>query len=78
MVSDVLIQHVTSVDPYSYKYLHNRLNMVRKDLPAAFEVIKDRKALMEKSRKLLGLETGEKNVSVMRKVRCDLSFNSYS
>ncbi|GJN07521.1 hypothetical protein PR202_ga25359 [Eleusine coracana subsp. coracana] len=44
------------------------LEVVRKDLPAAFGVIKDRKVLMEKSRKLLGLELGEKNVSIMRKV----------
>uniref|UniRef100_K3ZQH1 DEUBAD domain-containing protein n=1 Tax=Setaria italica TaxID=4555 RepID=K3ZQH1_SETIT len=43
------------------------LNMSCNDLPAAFEVLKDRKALMEKSRKLLGLELEEKNVSVSRK-----------
>ncbi|TVU39391.1 hypothetical protein EJB05_12806, partial [Eragrostis curvula] len=43
------------------------LNMVRKDLPAAFEVLKDRKTLMENSAKLIGLELGEKSVSVMRK-----------
>jgi hypothetical protein len=52
--------------------------MVHKDLPAAFDVIKDRKVLVEKSRKLLGLDLVEKNLSVMRKVRCDLCFNSYS
>jgi hypothetical protein len=52
--------------------------MVHKDLPAAFEVIKDRKALIEKSRKLLGLDIEEKNVSVMRKVCCDLSLSSNS
>jgi hypothetical protein len=50
------------------KYLLNRLNMLCNDLPAAFEVLKDRKALMEKSRKSLGLELEEKNVSVSRKV----------
>ncbi|GJN37227.1 hypothetical protein PR202_gb26186 [Eleusine coracana subsp. coracana] len=44
------------------------LEVVRKDLPAALGVMKDRKVLMEKSRKLLGLELGEKNVSIMRKV----------
>ncbi|XP_062188780.1 uncharacterized protein LOC133892051 isoform X2 [Phragmites australis] len=44
------------------------LNMARIDLPAAFEVLKDRKTLMEKSRKLLGLELGEKNVSILIKV----------
>ncbi|WVZ63127.1 hypothetical protein U9M48_012786, partial [Paspalum notatum var. saurae] len=54
------------------------LNMSCNDLPAAFEVLKDRNVLMEKSRKLLGLELQEKNASVLRKVRCDLSFSSYS
>ncbi|CAN6203813.1 unnamed protein product [Urochloa humidicola] len=54
------------------------LNMSCNDLPAAFEVLKDRKVQMEKSRKLLILELKEKNVSVLRKVRCDLSFSSYS
>jgi hypothetical protein len=48
------------------------------DLPASFEVLRERKVLMEKSRKLLGLELEQKNVSVLRKVRCDLSFNSFS
>ncbi|CAL5075561.1 unnamed protein product [Urochloa decumbens] len=44
------------------------LNMSCNDLPAAFEVLKDRKVQMEKSRKLLILELKEKNVSVLRKV----------
>nr|CAB3456538.1 unnamed protein product [Digitaria exilis] len=44
------------------------LNMSCNDLPSAFEVLKDRKVLMEQSRKLLGLELEEKNVSVSRKV----------
>jgi hypothetical protein len=48
------------------KYLHNRLNMSCHDLPAAFEVLKDRKALMDKSRKLLCVELEEKNVYVSR------------
>lgn len=52
--------------------------MLCNDLPAAFEVIRERKVLMEKSRKLLGLELEQKNVSVLTKVRCDLSFNSFS
>ncbi|KAF8692699.1 hypothetical protein HU200_039533 [Digitaria exilis] len=43
------------------------LNMSCNDLPSAFEVLKDRKVLMEQSRKLLGLELEEKNVSVSRK-----------
>ncbi|CAL5080148.1 unnamed protein product [Urochloa decumbens] len=43
------------------------LNMSCNDLPAAFEVLKDRKVQMEKSRKLLILELKEKNVSVLRK-----------
>nr|NP_001350547.1 uncharacterized protein LOC112543444 [Sorghum bicolor] len=37
------------------------------DLPAFFEVLRERKVLMEKSRKLLGLELEQKNVSVLRK-----------
>ncbi|KAL6639396.1 hypothetical protein ACP70R_023126 [Stipagrostis hirtigluma subsp. patula] len=43
------------------------LNMSCNDLPAAFEVRKERKMLMEKSRRLLSLELEEKNVSVLRK-----------
>ncbi|KAJ1288976.1 hypothetical protein BS78_02G130100 [Paspalum vaginatum] len=43
------------------------LNMSCNDLPAAFEVLKDRNVLMEKSRKLLVLELQEKNASVLRK-----------
>jgi len=54
------------------------LNMSCNDIPSAFEVLKDRKVQVEKSRKLLSLELEEKNVSVSRKVRCDLSFNSSS
>lgn len=54
------------------------LEMSCNDLPAAFEVLRERKVLMEKSIKLLGLELQQKNVSVLRKVRCDLSFNSFS
>ncbi|XP_025804636.1 uncharacterized protein LOC112883544 [Panicum hallii] len=42
------------------------LNMSCHDLPAAFEVLKDRKALMDKSRKLLCVELEEKNVYVSR------------
>jgi hypothetical protein len=60
------------------KYLRDRLEMSCNDLPAAFEVLRERKVLMEKSIKLLGLELQQKNVSVLRKVRCDLSFNSFS
>ncbi|PUZ69587.1 hypothetical protein GQ55_2G121700 [Panicum hallii var. hallii] len=44
------------------------LNMSCNDIPAAFEVLKDRKVQMEKARKLLSLELEEKNVSVSRKV----------
>nr|NP_001350546.1 uncharacterized protein LOC8075741 [Sorghum bicolor] len=54
------------------------LKMSCNDLPAFFEVLRERKVLMEKSRKLLGLELEQKNVSVLRKVRCDLPFKSLS
>ncbi|KAL6871539.1 hypothetical protein ACP4OV_014368 [Aristida adscensionis] len=43
------------------------LNMLCNDLPAALKTRKERKMLMENSRKLLGDELGEKNVSVLRK-----------
>ncbi|OQU85444.1 hypothetical protein SORBI_3004G244900 [Sorghum bicolor] len=43
------------------------LKMSCNDLPAFFEVLRERKVLMEKSRKLLGLELEQKNVSVLRK-----------
>ncbi|KAG2633550.1 hypothetical protein PVAP13_2NG263400 [Panicum virgatum] len=43
------------------------LNMSCNDIPSAFEVLKDRKVQVEKSRKLLSLELEEKNVSVSRK-----------
>ncbi|ONM53494.1 uncharacterized protein [Zea mays] len=43
------------------------LEMSCNDLPAAFEVLRERKVLMEKSIKLLGLELQQKNVSVLRK-----------
>lgn len=59
-------------------YLHNRLNISCNDLPAAFEARRDKMMLIEKFRKLLGLELGEKNVSVLKKVCCALSFSSYS
>ncbi|XP_066389888.1 uncharacterized protein [Miscanthus floridulus] len=46
------------------------LKMSCNDLPASFEVLRARKVRMEKSRKLLGLELEQKNVSVLRKVEC--------
>ena len=80
MVSNALIYYVCVmwIVILMRKYLHNRLNMSCNDIPSAFEVLKDRKVQVEKTRKLLSLELEEKNVSVSRKVRCDLSFNSSS
>ncbi|KAF0918335.1 hypothetical protein E2562_023406 [Oryza meyeriana var. granulata] len=57
----------TLIDNEQRRLREHWLNIACNDLPAAFEVLKDRKVTAEKLRNLLGLELGEKNVSIVRK-----------
>uniref|UniRef100_A0A0E0LK91 Uncharacterized protein n=1 Tax=Oryza punctata TaxID=4537 RepID=A0A0E0LK91_ORYPU len=59
----------TLIDDEQRRLHEHWLNISRNDIPAAFEVLKDRRVTTEKLRNLLGLELGEKNVSIMRKIK---------
>ncbi|NP_001350557.1 uncharacterized protein LOC4343162 [Oryza sativa Japonica Group] len=61
----------TLIDDEQRRLREHWLNISCNDIPAAFEVLKNNRVTTEKLRNLLGLELGEKNVSIMRKVRCD-------
>lgn len=57
----------TLMEDEQRKLREHWLNISCNDLPAAFEARRDKMMLIEKFRKLLGLELGEKNVSVLKK-----------
>ncbi|KAF2922691.1 hypothetical protein DAI22_07g132300 [Oryza sativa Japonica Group] len=57
----------TLIDDEQRRLREHWLNISCNDIPAAFEVLKNNRVTTEKLRNLLGLELGEKNVSIMRK-----------
>uniref|UniRef100_A0A0D9WYK1 Uncharacterized protein n=1 Tax=Leersia perrieri TaxID=77586 RepID=A0A0D9WYK1_9ORYZ len=57
----------TLLDDEQRRLHEHWLNICCNDLPAAFEVLKDRKVTTDKLRTSLGRELGEKNVSILRK-----------